>query len=169
VWRWVILWYLLWVISFGGHLCYLGLFSSSLALFIFLALGLIRCLGCMSFRAEPFPFLFDCCLHYLLSFVLLIVRWISMGRLILFRDRSWSLAAILFGWLWYSLVDRGEGCPYDLVLKSGGSVTFDSRSGVSSLAEVWGFLWCSFDGSVKGWWKLNDLSNRSFMDVAQLW
>jgi hypothetical protein len=31
-------------------------------------------------------------------------------------------------------VDRGERCPYDLVLKSGGPITFDSRSGVSSLA-----------------------------------
>jgi hypothetical protein len=37
-------------------------------------------------------------------------------------------------------VDRGEGCPYDLVLKSGGPITFDSRSGASSLAQVWGFI-----------------------------
>jgi len=41
----------------------------------------------------------------------------------------------------------GEGCPSDLVLKSGGPITFDSRSGVSSLAQVLflGFL-CFF------WW-----------------
>ena len=29
-----------------------------------------------------------------------------------------------------------EGCPSDLTLKSGGPITFDSRSGVSSLAQV---------------------------------
>jgi hypothetical protein len=42
-----------------------------------------------------------------------------------------------------SRVDRGEGCPYDLVLKSGGPITFDSRSGVSSLAQV-GALFLEF-------------------------
>ncbi|KAK2417883.1 hypothetical protein QL285_040130 [Trifolium repens] len=69
-----------------------------------------------------------------------------------------------------SLVDQGEGCPYDLVLKFGESIAFDSRSGVSFLPQVWGFLWGSFDGSeVERWWKLNDLSNRSFTVVAQLW
>jgi len=36
-----------------------------------------------------------------------------------------------------SLVDRGLGCPSDLVLKSGGPIAFDSRSGVSSLVQVW--------------------------------
>jgi len=42
-----------------------------------------------------------------------------------------------------SLVIWGEGCPSDLVLKSGRLITFDSRSGVSSLAQVlvFGFLW----------------------------
>jgi hypothetical protein len=39
-----------------------------------------------------------------------------------------------------SRVDWGEGCPYDLVMKSGGPITFDSRSGASSLAQVWGFI-----------------------------
>jgi len=37
---------------------------------------------------------------------------------------------------------RGEGCPADLVLKSDGPITFDSRSEVSSLAQVgfWAFF-----------------------------
>jgi hypothetical protein len=39
-----------------------------------------------------------------------------------------------------SRVDRGEGCPYDLVVKYGGPITFNSRSGASSLAQVWGFI-----------------------------
>ena len=35
-----------------------------------------------------------------------------------------------------------EGCPPDLVLKSGGSITFDSRSGVSSVVKFgFGLLW----------------------------
>jgi hypothetical protein len=56
--------------------------------FFFWVLGLIRCLGCVSFRGESFPFWFDCCLHHLLSFVLLFVRCIPMSRLILLRDRE---------------------------------------------------------------------------------
>jgi hypothetical protein len=89
---------------------------------------------------------------------------------------SWAFSFLI--WLMFalplrvSLVDRGEGCLYDLVLKSGGPITFDSRSGISSLAQVWGFLffWSSFGGSeVERWWKLNDLSKRSFSDVARLW
>jgi len=34
------------------------------------------------------------------------------------------------------------GCPSDLILKSGGPITFDSRSGVSSLVQVW--FWALF-------------------------
>jgi hypothetical protein len=34
----------------------------------------------------------------------------------------------------------GKGCPADLILKFGGPITFDSRSGVSSLVKlVFGF------------------------------
>jgi len=69
-------------------------------------------------------------------------------------------------------VDQGEGCPFDLVLKSVEPITFDWRSGACSLAQVWFwvFFWCSFGGSeVERWWKLNDLSNMSFSDVDQLW
>jgi hypothetical protein len=65
-----------------------------------------------------------------------------------------------------------KGCPYDLVLKSGGPIAFDSRSRVSSLTLVWFwvYIWASFGGSeVVRWWKRNDLSNKSFSDVARLW
>jgi hypothetical protein len=37
----------------------------------------------------------------------------------------------------------GEGCPADLILKTGGPITFDSRSGVSSLAQV--AFWAFYD------------------------
>ena len=49
--------------------------------------------------------------------------------------------------VWLDLVflwcTGGEGCSSDLVLKFGGPITFDSRSGVRSLAHVLvlGFLW----------------------------
>jgi len=71
-----------------------------------------------------------------------------------------------------SLVDRGKGFPSDLVLKSSGPITFDSRSGVSSLVQVLvlGFFGVSFDGSeVSRWWKLNDLWKKSSLDVARCW
>lgn len=49
---------------------------------------------------------------------------------------SWCLAAIFFllarVFLWWT---RGDGCPSDLVLKSGGPIAFDSRSRVSSLVQ----------------------------------
>jgi len=67
------------------------------------------------------------------------------------------LAEILFDWLWWT---KGEGCPFVLVLKSGGPITFDSRLGVISLVQVWvwAFVGVSFGGpEVERWWKLNDL------------
>jgi hypothetical protein len=87
---------------------------------------------------------------------------------------SCNLVWMAMVFLWMAMVflwmTGGEGCPYDLVLKFGGPIAFDSRSGVSSLAQIRGFLWSSFGGSeVERWWKIIDLSNRSFMDVAQLW
>jgi len=53
----------------------------------------------------------------------------------------------------------GEGCPSDLVLKSGGPITFDSISGVSALAQVWFWLFMvSFgESEVERWWKLIDI------------
>ena len=53
--------------------------------------------------------------------------------------------------------------PFCFGLKSGGSITFDSRSGVSSLDQVWFWVFMvSFGGSeVERWWKLDDLSDRS--------
>jgi hypothetical protein len=49
--------------------------------------------------------------------------------------------------------------PCYLVLKSGGPITFDSRSGVSSLTKVgfWASVLCSFGGSgVARLWQLHD-------------
>ncbi|KEH16389.1 hypothetical protein MTR_0200s0020 [Medicago truncatula] len=40
--------------------------------------------------------------------------------------------------------EASEGCPSDLVLKSGGPITFDSRSEVSSLAQVWFWAFYGF-------------------------
>jgi hypothetical protein len=50
---------------------------------------------------------------------------------------------------------------------SGEPIAFDLRSGASSLAQFdFGLCWCSFGGSeVEWWWKLNDLLDRSFLDV----
>jgi hypothetical protein len=56
-----------------------------------------------------------------------------------------------------------------LVLKSGGPITFDLRSGVSSLAQVgfWAFVLCFFGGSeVERLGKLHVHSVRSFSNVA---
>lgn len=63
--------------------------------------------------------------------------------LVCFEDRElvsicylvW-LAMLFFWWT------GGEGCPFYLVLKSGGSIAFDTRSGVSSLVHVW--FWAFF-------------------------
>ena len=57
--------------------------------------------------------------------------------IILLRDRELASSSII-AWLatvfpWWI---GGKGCPSDLVLKSGGPITFDSRLGVSSLAQV---------------------------------
>jgi len=66
-----------------------------------------------------------------------------MDRLLLLRDRESVSSCNLF---WPDMVflwcTRGEGCPTILVLKSSGPITFDSRSGVSSLAQVW--FWAFF-------------------------
>jgi hypothetical protein len=96
-----------------------------------------------------------------------------VGRLILLQDRE-SVSNCNFVWrdLVFLWCTGSEGCPSDLVIKSGGPITFDSRSGVSSLAQVLGFglFMVSFGGSeVERWWKLNGLSVRSFSIVAQLW
>jgi hypothetical protein len=36
---------------------------------------------------------------------------------------------------------EGEGYPFDLVMESGGPIDFDSRSGVSSMFQV--FIWAN--------------------------
>jgi len=79
-----------------------------------------------------------------MSFVILFVCWFPVGRLLLLRDRESVSSCNLVGcdlvFLWCI---GGEGCPSDLFLKTGGPITFDSRSRVSSLVQGWflGFLW----------------------------
>jgi hypothetical protein len=73
-----------------------------------------------------------------MSSVLLIACLILMGRLFLLRDRKWKSSSNLVWlasmFLWWT---EGKGCPSDLVLKYGGPIAFDSRSGVSSWIQVW--------------------------------
>jgi hypothetical protein len=79
-----------------------------------------------------------------------------------FASRSELVSSYNFVWLFMVFLWL---TPYDLVLKSGAPITFDSRSGVSFFGSslVLGFIWCSFGGSeVVRWWKRNDISNRSF-------
>jgi len=79
------------------------------------------------------------------DFVILFVCWFSVGRLILLRDwESVSSGNLVWCDLVFLWCTRGEGCPSDLVLKSGGPITFDSRSGVSSLAQVWYWAFYGF-------------------------
>jgi len=74
--------------------------------------------------------------------VLLFVCWILVGRLLLIRDGSWCLApfvclaTVILRWT------GSKGCPSGWVLKFGGPIAFDSKSGVSSLAQVlfWAFM-----------------------------
>jgi len=56
-----------------------------------------------------------------------------------FASRSGAsvLLQSCFDGLGVSLVDRGLRWPSDLILKSSGPITFDSRLGVSSLVQVW--------------------------------
>jgi hypothetical protein len=62
----------------------------------------------------------------------------SDGPVLLLRDRELASSAII---VWLATVFLwwigGKGCPSDLILKSGGPISFDSRSGVSSLVQVW--------------------------------
>jgi hypothetical protein len=107
-----------------------------------------------------------------MSFAIPFVCWLPVGRLILIQDRE-LVSSCSFVWrdLVFLWCTEGEGCPSVLVLKSGGPITFDSRS-ESVLWISYGFrlFMVSFSGSeVEEWWKLNDLSDRNFSDVAQLW
>ena len=124
---------------------------------------------------EPSLFLLICCLHHCischLSYLLCVgFRWAGYFS---FEIRSRCLAAILFGLIWcFSGVPGVRGSLLFWSLSYGGPITFDSKSGVSSLDQVgFGlFYGVSFGRSeVEKWWKLNDLSDMSFSDVAQLW
>jgi hypothetical protein len=101
------------VFSFGSNLCYTGPYSSSLALLVFF--GVLRCLGCLE-GACPVAmslFLLFCLLFapsHIMSFVSHIVCWVSVGRLLLLRDRelvsSCNIVLTCYG---VSLVYRGQG------------------------------------------------------------
>jgi len=116
--------------------------------------GLLRCLE----EADPVElsiFFLICLLlpPLVLSFVLLFVCWFPVGRLLLLRDRESESSCNL---VWRDLVFlwciEVEGCPPDLVLKSGGPITFDSRSGVSFVVKFgFGLLWfLSVDWRLRG-------------------
>jgi len=75
-----------------------------------------------------------------MSAVLLTACWI-----LLLRDRELVTRGII---VWLAMVfpwwTGGKGYPSELVLKSGGPIAFDSRSGVSSLDEVWFWVFLAF-------------------------
>ena len=144
---------LLGVISFGGCLCFSGSCTSSLALCVF---GVLRCLGCLE-KAGPVElglFLLICLLFappHIMSFVILFVCWFPMSQLILIWDwESVASCNLVLTWFGVSLVYWDEGCPSDLVLKSGGTITFDSWLRVSSLAQVWFWAFYGFFRSIGG-------------------
>jgi len=106
-----------------------------------LSFVLLRCLGCVEDVCPSSWAFFPLWLMFaplqIMLFVLLIVCWILMGRFFCFEIGSWRLAAVVWlvmVFLWWT---GGKGCPPDLVLKYGGPIAFDSRSGVSSLVQVW--------------------------------
>jgi len=108
---------------------------------------LLRVFGGSGSRwAKPFSLWSVCCLHHRISCRLsfFFVCWFAVDRLLLLRDRE-SVSNCNFVWrdLVFLSCTRVEGYPSDLVLKSSGPITFDSRSGVSSFAQVLvlGFLW----------------------------
>jgi len=130
--------------------------------------------GCRSLCVEPFPFdLFVACTiayHDVLSYLL--CAGIPVGRLLLLRYRE-SVPSYNFVWrdLVFLWCTGGEGCPpfwaYSLV---GRSFLIRDRESVLWLKLGFGLFMVSFGGSeVERWWKLNDLSDMSFAEVAQLW
>jgi len=89
-----------------------------------------------------------------------------------FEIGSWCLAAILFGVIWcFSSEPSVRGAlliwPYSLVDRS---LLIRDRESVLWLKLGFGIFMVYFGGSeVERWWKLYDLSDRSFAEVAQLW
>jgi len=60
---------------------------------------------------------------------------------------SWTGLGVCSGGSWV------EGCLFDLCQKSGGSITFDSRSGAKFFTQVLlGFVGVSSDISIVEWW-----------------
>ena len=95
-----------------------------------------------------------------------------MGRSIWLRDRELASSSIIVWlatmFLWWT---GGNQCPSDLVLKTGGSITFDSRTGVSSLVQVW--FWAFFDVHSMDW-RLRGggsciIFRERVLDVARYW
>jgi hypothetical protein len=92
----------------------------------------------VSFELSFFPFLIVVCSTA--SHVVYLTYCVlgSDGPVILLRDRELVSSGII---VWLATVflwcTEGKGCPSKLVMKSGGPITFDSRSGASSLVLVW--------------------------------
>ena len=91
----------------------------------------------MSFELSFFPFLIDVCsiANHVICLTYCVLD--SDGPVFLLRDRELASSGIIVWlatmFLWWT---RGMWCPFDLVLKSGGPIAFDSKSGVSSLVQV---------------------------------
>jgi len=82
-----------------------------------------------------------------------------VGRFLLPRDRKLASNCFIVWlttvFLWWT---GGKGCLSGLVPESNGLVSFDSRSRVSSLVQVWFWaLLVFFQSEVNMWWKLTDL------------
>jgi len=138
----------------------------------------LRCLGCLEGAG---PFVLSLFLLIRLSFApSLIMIFCHTFCVLVFRRvgyfcfeiGSWCLAAILFGVIWcFSSEPSVRGAlliwPYSLVDRS---LLIRDRESVLWLKLGFGIFMVYFGGSeVERWWKLYDLSDRSFAEVAQLW
>lgn len=78
-----------------------------------------------------------------MSIALQFAGWILVDRLILLQDQelvsSCNLVWLVMVFLWWTV---GKGCPSNLVMKTNGPITFDSRSRVSCFIQV--LFWAYF-------------------------
>lgn len=86
-----------------------------------------------------------------MSFVLLFVCWMLEAGYFASRLGAGVFLQFCFDWLWCFSHGPGVRWPSDFVLKFGGPIAFDLRSGVSSLVEV-SFL--AFLGVLSVDWRL---------------
>jgi len=108
----------------------------------------------VSFELSFLPFLIDVCstVNHVVCLTYCVLDYV--GPVLLLRDRELASSGII---VWLATVflcwTGSKGCPSDLVLKSGGPIAFDSRSGVSSLVQVWFWaFWCSLGGPEVSRW-----------------